>query len=273
MDNRNDVVEIDLWEIMSLLLSRFWIILGGLILAAAAAFLISHFMITPTYKSTTQIAVLSRQSGDNVTLSDMQLSGQLTRDYVVLIKSRFVLEQVISDLGLSDSYGELTNRVEVTTMTDSRIVSITVTDTIPIRARDIADAVRDASREHITNVMNVEAVNVAEYANLPLSPASPNVTLYTLIGAVAGALLAVAVILIRFFLDDSIKTSDDVTRYLELSTLAMIPIMEADKKKKKKGLKAHDKQVAESFKKSMAEVDDTSASEKSETDEDIIVIV
>ncbi|MCL2718119.1 MAG: Wzz/FepE/Etk N-terminal domain-containing protein [Lachnospiraceae bacterium] len=274
MENRNDVVEIDLWEIMSLLLSRFWIILGGLFLAALATFLISHFMITPTYKSTTQIAVLSRQSGDNVTLSDMQLSGQLTRDYVVLIKSRFVLEQVIAALGLDLSYGELANNVNVMTTNDSRIVSITVTDTIPVRARDIADAIRDTSSEHITNVMNVEAVNVAEYANLPQSPSAPNVTMYTLIGAMAGAILAVGVILIRFFLDDSLKNSDDVTRYLELSTLAMVPIMENDKKKKK-GLKAHDKQVTETFNKIMSEVDkaeNANFDEKNDGDDDIIII-
>jgi capsular polysaccharide biosynthesis protein len=274
MENRNDIVEIDLWEILSLLFSRFWLILGALVFTAAAAFMIANFMITPTYRSTTQIAVLSRQSGDNVTLSDMQLSSQLTRDYVVLIKSRFVLEQVIANLGLDDSYDELSNRVNVTTTTDSRIVSITVTDTIPIRARDIADAIRDTSSGHILNVMNVEAVNVAEYANLPLEPAAPNITMYTLIGALAGALLAVAVILIRFFLDDSIKSSDDVTRYLELSTLAMVPIMESDKKKKR-GMKAHDKHITDSFNKIMSEADKMNSSNYDEKndDEDIIVIV
>jgi len=273
MESRKDVIEIDLWEIISLLFSRFWIILGALMIAAIGAFFVSQFMITPTYKSTTQIAVLSRQSGDNVTLSDMQLSGQLTRDYVVLIKSRFVLEQVIEKLGLSDNYNELSSQIAVTTQSDSRIVSITVTDTIPIRARDIADAVRDASSEHIRNVMNVEAVNIAEFANLPTTKSAPNVTLYTLIGGLAGALLAVAVILFRFFLDDSLKTSDDVERYLELSTLAMIPVMEDDKKKKKKGIKSHEKQVAESFKKQMAEVDEASNFDKSDTEDDIIVIV
>ena len=245
MDNRNQAVEIDLWEIVTLLLDRVFIILGGLVVAASATFVFSHFFITPTYKSTTQIAVLSRQNNDNVTISDMQLSSQLTKDYVVLIKSRIVLEQVIENLGLSESYDSLYRDIAVITTPDSRIVSITVTDTNPVRARDIADAIRDASSEHIMYVMNVEAVNVAEYANLPENPAAPNVRMYTVIGALAGAVLAAAFILIRFFLDDSIKTSDDVTRYLEISTLAMVPIMEDEKKKKKKGFRAHEKGIAD----------------------------
>jgi len=273
MDNRKDTVEIDLWEIFSLLLSRFWIILGATIIVASATFLYSHFFITPTYRSTTQIAVLTRQNNDNVTLSDMQISGQLTRDYVILIRSRHVLEQVIEGLNLRYSYGTLLNNVEVTSRTDSRIVSITVTDEDPVLARDIADAVRDASQEHIANVMNVEAVNIAEYANLPRSPSAPNVRRNTMIGALVGAFLAIAFILLRFFLDDSIKNSEDVSRYLELSTLAMVPVMGEDKKKKK-GTKSREKQ-AEQFKKIMAETDDkiSNDTDKNDDEEDIIVIV
>ena len=273
MDNQNQTVEIDLWEIVTLLLDRFWIILGGFIIAASAAFVFSNFFITPTYKSTTQIAVLSRQNNDNVTVSDMQLSSQLTKDYVVLIKSRFVLEQVIDNFGLSESYDSLNKDVAVTTTPDSRIVSITVTDVNPARARDIADAIRDTSSEHIMNVMNVEAVNVAEFANLPERPSAPNIRMYTMVGALAGAVLAAAFILIRFFLDDSIKTSDDVARYLEISTLAMVPVMEEDKKKKKKGSKTHEKRVADSFSKSMSEVGGAETEEKSESEEDVIIIV
>jgi hypothetical protein len=160
-------------------------------------------------------------------------------------------------------------------------VSITVTDKSPTLARDIADAVRDVSREHITNVMNVEAVNTAEFANLPQEPANPNVIINTLIGGLVGAFLVIAIILIRFFLDDSIKTSEDVERYMELSTLAMIPVYN-ENKKKSKSKKAHDKYVAEAFRQMMAEIEDENEDEnetgkiaaaEDDMDKEIIVIV
>ena len=258
MENRDDSHEIDIREIFSLLLHNAWVILAGTIVGAAAAFAVSAFLLTPAYESTTQIVVLSRQNEDNVTVSDMQLSGQLTRDYVVLIRSRHVLEQVIALLGLEDGYDELLGRVNVTAPPDSRIVSITVTDEYPALAQGIADAVRDTSSEHIRAVMNVEAVNVAEYANLPSSPATPNIPMNTLVGALAGAALAAAAVLVRFFLDDSIKTHDDIQRHLGLSTLAMVPDME-DEKKGRRGGKRNARRADDAFGQLMGEGGDEAA--------------
>lgn len=241
MNEQNDVIEIDLREIFTLLVSRIWILLISTAVTATAAFLISYFLITPTFEATTKIYILSKQNGENVTYSDLQLGSQLTKDYAQLITSRFVLEQVIGIHQLEDDYEELYDRVEVVTPADTRILAITVTDKSPIMAKELADAIREAASTHITNVMDVEAVNVVEQANLPDEPAAPNILLFTLVGAAIGMVLSIAVILIRFLIDDSIKTSDDVTRYLDLSTLTSIPIMEEEKKRKRRKKSARDR--------------------------------
>ena len=89
--------------------------------------------------------------------------------------------------------------------------------------------------EHIQNVMDIDAVNVVEPANLPTEKASPSVAKWTLFGGAAGVLLVCVIILILYLLDDSIKSSDDVEKYLGLSTLALIPVaMEEDSVKKGK---------------------------------------
>jgi len=222
----NDVVEIDLMEIFGLMVHRLWLILLCAVAAGAVGYVISRFVLTEEFESTTRIYVLNRQNDDMLTYSDVQLGTQLTKDFTQIIKSRYVLEQVISICGIEDTSGSLASRVNVDTQTDTRIVTITVTDTDPAMAQYIANELREAAAERIKNVMDIQAVNVVDEANLPTSPSAPSVTKWTAIGFLLGAFLCMAVVLVRFMLDDTIKTSDDIEKYLGLSTLGMIPMRE-----------------------------------------------
>ncbi len=234
--NNNDVIEIDLLEIMGLLLSRWLLIMLVGITTALIGFAISFFVIAPTYESTTKIYILNKNESQNVTYSDMQLGTQLTKDYSELINSRYVLEEVIQKLRLNLDYQGLKEKVSVSSPTDTRIVAITVTDKDPVEAMNIANAIRESASNHIGNVMDIDAVNVVESANMPTKKAGPSYLKWTVIAGMLGVLLVCAMILIKYLLDDTIKTSEDVERYLGLSTLAIIPVIEteADSKKKRK---------------------------------------
>ena len=222
----NDVVEIDLMEIFGLMLHRLWLIILCAVAVGAVGYVVSRFVLTEQFESTTRIYVLNRQNDDTLTYTDVQLGTQLTKDFREIIKSRYVLEQVIDICGLEDSSGSLSSRVSVDTQTDTRIVTITVTDTDPARAQYIANELREAAAERIMYVMDIQAVNVVDEANLPTVPSAPSVTKWTAIGFLLGAFLCMAVVLIQFLLDDTIKTSDDIEKYLGLSTLGMIPMRE-----------------------------------------------
>jgi capsular polysaccharide biosynthesis protein len=235
MDSRqydSDVVEIDLGEILGLLLSRAWFIILCAVLTAIIGFSISKFVVTELYQSTTSVYILNKQDSSTLTYSDVQLGTQLTKDYANLITSRSVLEKVIEDCGLDTTYAGLNSRVSVETLSDTRILEITVTDEDPEMAQFIANEVRKEAATHITNVMDIQAVNVVDEANLPTSPSSPNVPKWTLIGFLIGAFISMAVVIVKFMLDDTVKTSDDVERYLGLSTLGMIPVREDPEKSK-----------------------------------------
>lgn len=231
-----DVIEIDLLEMGSVLLSRIWLILSVGLFMALGAFAISRFLIAPTYESTTKVYILNKNESATVTYSDVQLGTQLTKDYAELIVSRYVLEEVIQELGLGFEYEELQEKVLVNTPADTRVIYITVEDYDPVMAMNIANSVREAASEHIQNVMDIDAVNIVETANLPTEKASPNCLVWTLIGGFLGCFLVCAIVLMRFLMDDTIKSSEDVEKYLGLSTLALIPMQEeeSDGKKKKK---------------------------------------
>lgn len=234
---RDDEIEIDLMEIINVLINKLGIIiLSGMILALIAI-VGTKLFITPQYQSVTKMYVLSKQNSDTLTNSDLQTSTLLTKDYAEMIKSRTVTEAVIAKLGLDLKHEDLINKIEVGTTTDTRIITIKVVDEDPYIARDIANAVRDTSAEHIKNVMDSEAVNIVDEANVPDGKYSPSTMKNGLIAGVLGCFLAVVIILIQYISNDTIKVSEDVERYLGLSVLGTIPMEKTDAKKKKKKVK------------------------------------
>lgn len=234
---RNDELEIDLWEIIRVLWSRAPVIILSGIVLALVAIVGTKLFITPQYQSTTRMYVLAKQNNDTLTNSDLQTSTLLTNDYAELIQSRTVTEAVIAQMNLDLTHEELLAKLEVTVPADTRILTISVTDPDPYMARDLANTIRDTASEHIQQVMDVEAVNVADEANIPEQPVSPNTMRNGLIAGVLGCVIAVAVILVQYLTNDTIKTSEDVERYLQLSTLGMIPLDDNEKKNSKRDIR------------------------------------
>ena len=106
-------------------------------------------------------------------------------------------------------------------------------DESPQAAQTIANAIRTVSASHIKSVMDIEAVNVVDEANLPLSPAAPSITKYTVLAVAIGIVLSAIIIVICYLLDDTIKSSEDIEKYLGLSTLALIPLNTGEELSKK----------------------------------------
>ena len=238
----DDEITIDLAELFGVLWHWIWLILLVALLLGGAAYAFSKFVIPEEFQSTTKIYVLDKESGSGgqSTYTDLQVGSQLTKDYAELITSRTVIEKVIADNHLESvyDYKAFLKKVEVNTPTDTRIVSITVTDTNPALAQALADDIRVEASDLIINTMQINAVNTYEVANLPTEKSAPSCSKWALIGALLGALLVGGTVTLQYILDDTIKTSEDIEQYLGLSTLALIPLDEniggAEKGKKKK---------------------------------------
>ena len=237
MGNRDDIIEINLGELFSVLLGRAFLIISAGIFFGLAGLFVSKFVLHPVYDSTTKIYILNKEENQTVTYSDVQISTQLTQDYAELIKSRYVIEEVIQRLNLVDvDYEDLSKVLKVDTPSDTRIVAITARDEDPLMAMQIANCIREVASEHITNVMDIDAINVAETANVPTQKSGPSVMRWTIIAGFLGAVIIAFFAILEYLLDDTIKSNDDVERYLGLSTLALVPLTteETDKKKSKK---------------------------------------
>ena len=235
MKKQNDAeIEIDLLELVGELMRHWWIIVLATAVLGVAGLLYSTLYLTPVYESTTSVYILSKQNENSMTYNDAQLSAQLTKDYEKLIMGRTVLENVIEKCAVNETYKQLRDRVVVANETNTRIINITVTDTNPANAQLLANAICEEAAIHIKNVTDVEAVNVADEANLPTEPSGPSVLKWTAVGLAAGFALSAGLLTLRFMLDDTIKTSEDVEKYLDISILALIPDTQTTSKKKKK---------------------------------------
>ena len=221
----NEETEIDLVELFWVLWRKLPLMIAVGLFTALLAFGGSKFLMTPTYQSVTKIYILNKQdsSNANVTYSDLQAGTQLVKDYSELIKSRFVLEAVIEQLNLPLSYEQLSGKVTVSTPADTRVISIAVTDSNPVAAMKIANAIRETASTHIRNV--------------PTHKASPSAGKNTVLGGMLGILIVAAIVILSHLMNDTIQTEEDVEKYLGISTLAMIPLNETDSKKKKKKYK------------------------------------
>ena len=222
--DNNEEVEIDIMQIIRMLLSKIWIVIVAGVVTAIIAFGITEIAITPQYQSSIKLYIINRQNGTTTTLSDIQSSTQLVKDYKVLVTSLPVVEQVVKDLDLDITPDALVGKISCEIETDSRVLQVTD----PKRAKEIVDAIADVSAKQITSVMQIEGVNVIEYGRVANAPSSPNVKKNTMLGAIAGIVIAIAVLVVNFILDDRIKTSDDVEKYLGITNLSLIPLTEEE---------------------------------------------
>lgn len=239
-DNReDDEMEIDLVEVFQLMLKRWWLIIGCAVVFAAAAFGYTKLFVTPQYEASSMIYILSKTTSISSAL-DLQLGKQLTVDFETLATSRPVVEKVIDELGLNTEYETLVDSITVSNPTDTQILKISARNPDPVLARDISNAMSDATAEQIAAVMVTDKPSTVEEAVVPRYPISPSVKKNTLIAGLAGALLVMVVIVLNYLFDDRIKSEEDIVKYLELNALASIPLNKGEKssKKKKAGKKA-----------------------------------
>ena len=237
----DDEIEIDLREIFFELLLHWKAIIASSVLMGLIAFVISFSIITPQYKSISELYVLSK-STSITSLADIQMGTNLTNDYMVVTEGRPVLEQVIANLGLDETYQSLREKIELNNPSDTRILQITVKDPDPEMAKVIADEIAEIAASFISEKMDQDAPTIIQYGYADGKPVEPETIKYTLVGIVAGLLSAVALIVISYLLNDTIINAEDVEQKLGLNLLGTLPFENGksgnDRAKKEKRKKA-----------------------------------
>lgn len=234
--------EIDLFQLLLALKKKIVVILAAVLAGGLIAGIYTHFFITPVYSSTSMMLVLGNESSES-SLTDLQVGSQLTGDYSVLLKSRPILQEVIDNLGLDMSYQQLEGMITIQTPENARILEVTVTYADPQMAKQIVDEVSSVSTTFIGEQMGMAAPKIIEDGDVPAGPVSPSLRRNILLGAVAGGAIAAGIVILIAILNDTIKSEEEISRYLGLPSLGSVPVRESAesartvmprKKKKKK---------------------------------------
>lgn len=231
--NRQDVIEIDLLEIFFLLKKRFWILLLTGIIFATGTGLFTKYLIQPLYSSTSKLYILT-SSTSITSLADIQVGSSLTKDYIQLVQSRPVVEKVIDNLNLNNTYEGLLEQMTFTNPADTRILVITAQDPSPEVAKAIVDEFAEVAKDSISTIMKTDEPSIAEYGYVGEKPVSPNLLKNVAIGGLLGVFLATAIVIVLYMLDDTVKSTEDIEKYLGLNTLTVIPLREEEKKSRKR---------------------------------------
>ena len=241
----DDGETIDLLELAGVIWRKIWLVIIGFVVGAVIAFLFTKFLITPQYEAKSIIYIFSKTTSIT-SITDLQIGSSLTEDYRIIATTRDVVEPVISSLELDTTYEQLCKTFTVTNPDSSHMLYVTVKNPDPELAAKICNALSERIRNQIAEVVNTDKPSMVERAVVPTQKSSPSTAKNTAIGAMAGAIIVAAFIVLNYMLDDTINTREDVQKYLGLDTLAAFPIMKnqgrAKEKEKPKRQKA-DKKV------------------------------
>ena len=219
---------IDLVELFWVLVNHWKIILLTMLITAMLAGVYYLVGVKPSYQADASIFITNNESV--ITVSDLQLSSELTEDYAKIIKSRNVLKQVIKELDLNLDYRELSKLVSVTNPDNSHIITITVTCGDVELCRDIANSLMNIGLDRIYQVVGSSEPTVIDYSEAEaVDEITPALTKYLAIGFLLGLIAACGLICVRYMTDTTLKTEDDLKRYLDIPVLSVIPYYEEKK--------------------------------------------
>ena len=139
------------------------------------------------------------------------------------MKSRPVVEKVIDDLGLKMKYEDLLQMMSVTNPADTRFLTVSIQGTDASEITQIANEFSEVAIEQIPKIMKTDEPSVVEVATLPDHPIKPEKTKNTAIAFLLGAFVSALIVIAMYMLNDRLRNSDDIERYLGLNTLAAIP--------------------------------------------------
>ena len=223
--------ELDLKELFNLFLSKIFQIILIVLVAGVIGIIYTYGFTTPKYSSYTTLLLTGStntgtESTNTVTTTDLTLNSKLVSTYSELIKSSKVMRPVISNLNLDISEGALKNSVSVTSVKDTEIIKITVTNENAAYSARIANEIAKVFSGVVTEIYNINNVNIVDEAEVSNSPSNINHMKDIMIFAFGGAVIAVMYVLLANMLDTTIKTPEDVEKGFGIPVLVSIPQIE-----------------------------------------------
>jgi capsular polysaccharide biosynthesis protein len=217
---------ISLKDIVATIKKRLSLIALITLIAIAISGIISYFILTPVYQASTQILVNQTKTDQQAfDINQVRTNVEMINTYSVIIKSPTILDKVIKKLNLSQTADALTGKITVNSEQNSQVFTITVEDEDPAKAVKISNTIAETFQSEIKNIMKVDNVSILSAAELKEnpSPVNPKPLLNMAIAMVVGLMIGVGLAFLLDYMDNTIKTEDDIQALLQLPVLGVIP--------------------------------------------------
>ncbi|MFS0918443.1 YveK family protein [Brevibacillus sp. 179-C 1.1 NHS] len=225
---------LDIYSLVRVIKKRIWLIILIVLLAVSASYYVSYYVLVPEYQATSTI-VVQGHSGDSLeTLyNDVRANQELIKTYAVIIKSRKIAQEVISDLQLTMTTDQLLKKVRVQDTSESLVTSINVVDQDPARAVEIANSFARAFQTNLSSIMKVDNVKILDQAIVGenMTPIRPNPVINMGITFVVSFLTSVGLMFFIEIFDKTIRTEEQVKSLLAVPVLGVISVIDHRKQK------------------------------------------
>ena len=228
-----DMIEIDLLKLVLILWRKAWAIVLAMIVMGGIAFGVTYNFIEPTYQASVKVYVNNtNQNNSTMTQSDVNLQRTLVQTYIVTLKSRTTLNEVIKQADLDYDFEELSEMISAEAVNSTEVFEVTVVSKDAKEAAEIANTIAEVLPTRISEIIESSSVKILDYAIINNEPVSPSYVKNIAIGALAGAVVAVALIFLQFVLDNKIHSEEYLIEHYKYPILAVIPDLAATSKNK-----------------------------------------
>jgi capsular polysaccharide biosynthesis protein len=219
---------VELKQYVQIVMKKWWLIAAVVIVAVVAAGIKSYFFTTPVYqaKATLIVNQSPQQAGvETLNLGVLQSNVMLINSYKKIVESAFIMDKVVEqNPNIGATSDQLSSKVTVTSADESQVMDIMYSGSSYQQAAQIVNAVSETFKEQIPNIMQVDNVTLLDKADekdLP-SPINNSPVLNMLISFIVSLMLAVGIIFLLDYLDDTIKSETEMLQTLDIPVLALI---------------------------------------------------
>ncbi len=220
--------EIDLKEFVMLFWDRKVSIILITIIFMLIGIIYSVGFVTPKYTSSTTLLLATSESANSktntITTSDITLNSKLVSTYSELVKSKNVTRQVISNLGIDETEDELRNSITVSSVKDTELIKISVTDKNATNAYNIANEIAKVFTQKVSEIYNINNVQILDQAEISTKPSNINHAKDVIMFTFVGLFVAIVFVLVANMLDTTIKSSEEVEKLCNVPVIASIPL-------------------------------------------------
>lgn len=218
-----EMEEIDLTELFDYFLKRALYIFITIIACLVIGLTYTIFLKEPKYKSDVNVIIVNKDKQTTSLQSDLAANQKLAATYRELVGSRRILNQVIDNLDLNYSIGQLQQMISVENVNDTEIIKITVSSSEPKEAKVIANETAKIFQDEVKDIYNLENVSIVDKAILAKEPYNINIVKESVIYIALGMVLSCGVIFVIYYFDNTIKSIDQVEKRLGVPVIGTVP--------------------------------------------------